>query len=80
MLKNMVQEILIRNFVLRPYIQARGEKVNFSNFASLFFDAFSYVYKSCFVFFFFLLAPKLSLQYDFGFPILSKVPYTSAGP
>ena len=41
------------------------KKLKFSNFASLFLDAYTHVFKSYFVFLF-LLVPKLSLQYCFG--------------
>ena len=40
---------LIRNVVLRLYVQARDKNVKYSNFASLFLDAYPNVFKSCFV-------------------------------
>ena len=43
--KNRVQEKLIRNVVTRE-----RKNVNFSNFASLFLDAYPIIFKSSFVF------------------------------
>ena len=71
--KHMVQEKLIRSFVLRRYVQQR-KNVKFSNFASHFIDACPSVFKSSFVYFSFFLCLSYRLSMILTSPYDPKCP------
>ena len=73
----MIQEIPMRNVVLRRYCKIKG-KTAFSKFVSAFPAAYSNVFNNYFVLSF-ISVTKHPLQYGFGFRISSKMFFTSAG-